>query len=117
MSRKVHTEALKKLVAKHYELLALHYRLMTSSDTHWATLTRHTHDLHQLATNAIAQETGRDIITLHAETTKQLIVSHWQLWRAHHGEEPPTYLVDAIDGIEHHHPAWFSYEQNRWVEE
>ena len=102
---------LAKLVTEHLELLVSRYPRTARSDEPWRTLLHYLRDLHRRALRP-KQEATR-----YVPMTQAIIASHWHLWQTHHGEEPPTYLVEAIDYVEHHYAYWFSYERGEWVDE
>lgn len=105
------------LLAKHSKLLQRHYPLPSATEDYWPALLQHGDDLHEIVIQCLAKRENTGAAYRYGETMKRLIVNHWQLWQTHCGEEPPVYLIAAIDAMERHFLAWFSYERGEWIEE
>lgn len=109
------TKALSCLLEKHSELLSARYRI-APADEHWLVLIRYIIQLHRIAIRLPSDNITSSGAYGLREAIKLLIASHWRLIRTSE-EEPPPYLVVAIDAIERRSASWFSYEREMWMEE
>ena len=100
-----------ELLSQHFSLLAHKYSI-PAHDPVWHQLQTYVCSAQGVDTDPPGQGPSRDYLT----SLKILVVNHWQVYRTQE-EEPPPYLIAAVDAIEQSCPAWFSYEKEAWIEE
>ncbi len=107
------TAIFRNLVNRHFAMLALRYGI-SEDDSHWQQLLAQVTTLHQIAGHVCEWP-----VSNYQDTIKLLITDHWRLCLTQSSAEvePPEYLIAAVDVIEKTQATWFSYAQERWVEE